>query len=331
MRMRVEAAAPPDVPYASYRCMDAQEQAGVLQGWNQRYWQLSRGAFEGRVKALDIDGAYVFLESANRTLLQRGALAPGALGVAVPLHLAGEARFCGRPCSLDQLYVYSGDAGFEFCSPADHQVAGIALAASDLPLLSAQAAALRRTADLVSHAHTRISRPEALDQARELVVSLLQAAAQTPALLHSDHARAQAKDAIIATLVELLATGEDATSQPLAVRARWQLVKRARERIAEHPEEPVTVATLCADLGVSRRTLQYCFRDVLGISPLAYLRAMRLNGVRAALQTARSVTEAAVNWGFWHLGQFSADYRAMFGERPSDTFNRHRPPLRRSN
>jgi len=328
--MTVEAAVPPDIPYASYRCMDAQEQAGVLQGWDQRYWQLSRGAFEGQVKALDIDGAYVFLESANRTLLQRGALAPGALGVAVPLHLAGEARYCGRPCSLDQLYVYSGEAGFEFCSPADHQVAGIALAAGDLPLLSAQATALRRTSDLLSHAHTRRSRPEALDQARGLVVSLLQAAAQTPALLHSGHARAQAKDAIIATLVDLLSTSEDTAAPPLEVRARWQLVKRARERIAAHPEEPITVATLCAELGVSRRTLQYCFRDVLGISPLSYLRAMRLNGVRAALQTARSVTEAAVNWGFWHLGQFSADYRAMFGERPSATFNRHHPVSRRS-
>jgi len=303
--------------------MDAQEQAGALQGWNQNYWQLSRGAFEGHVRALDVDDAYVFLESANRNLLQRGALATGALGVAVPLHLAGEARFCGRPCSLNQLYVYSGEAGFEFCSPADHQVAGIALAAGDLSLLSAQAAAPQRTAALVKHAHTRVARPEALDRARGLVVSALQAAAQTPNLLQSDQARAQLKDAVMATLVDLL-TGMDADdAPPLEVRARWQLVKRTRERIALSPAEPTTVATLCAELGVSRRTLQYCFHDVLGISPLAYLRAMRLNGVRAELQTARSVTEAAVNWGFWHLGQFSADYRAMFGERPSETFQRH--------
>jgi transcriptional regulator GlxA family with amidase domain len=27
----------------------------------------------------------------------------------------------------------------------------------------------------------------------------------------------------------------------------------------------------------------------------------------------------AVRWGFFHLGSFSADYRRMFGEGPSET------------
>jgi AraC-like DNA-binding protein len=29
--------------------------------------------------------------------------------------------------------------------------------------------------------------------------------------------------------------------------------------------------------------------------------------------------DAAARWGFWHLGQFSRDYKGQFGELPSQT------------
>lgn len=308
---------------ASFRCMDAQEQAAVLHGWNQEYCQLSRGPFRGEVHAISLDGAYVFLESANRSLLQRGSLAPGAVGVAVPVKLGGEARFCGRPCALDEVYIYSGRNGFEFCSPADHQVAGIALTPEDAVLLSLQAAGPRFSPRLADRAHTRSAPPGALQTVRRFVTGLVDAQAATPTLLDHRNARAALKDSLLASLVELLSG--DAPQEPPAIeiRSRWQLVARARERIAASPGDPVTVAELCAGLQVSRRTLQYCFQDVLGISPLGYLRAVRLNGVRKALRTAPSVTEAALDWGFWHLGQFAGDYREMFGERPSETFRRY--------
>ncbi|MFP5477787.1 MAG: helix-turn-helix domain-containing protein, partial [Gammaproteobacteria bacterium] len=35
------------------------------------------------------------------------------------------------------------------------------------------------------------------------------------------------------------------------------------------------------------------------------------------------VAGVALRWGFGHLGRFSADYRARFGEYPSETVRRH--------
>ena len=32
-----------------------------------------------------------------------------------------------------------------------------------------------------------------------------------------------------------------------------------------------------------------------------------------------SIADAANRWGFWHMGQFTADYRELFGELPSKT------------
>jgi AraC family ethanolamine operon transcriptional activator len=46
--------------------------------------------------------------------------------------------------------------------------------------------------------------------------------------------------------------------------------------------------------------------------------------VRSALRDAASVTEAATCFGFWHFGNFAHDYRALFGELPSETFRRRR-------
>jgi AraC family transcriptional regulator, ethanolamine operon transcriptional activator len=77
--------------------------------------------------------------------------------------------------------------------------------------------------------------------------------------------------------------------------------------------------------------LQYCFEEVLGIAPASYLRAIRLNGVRRELASAapgeRAVQDVAAAWGFWHLSQFAADYRKLFGLRPSETLKAIHTPV----
>ena len=105
--------------------------------------------------------------------------------------------------------------------------------------------------------------------------------------------------------------------------ARRRVVERARDYIRSHVADPLTIAMLCQAMHVSRRTLQYCFDDVLGMTPLAYLKAVRLNGVRRVLKTTSDVPtcigDVAAQWGFWHLSHFREDYRLMFDENPSDT------------
>ena len=95
-----------------------------------------------------------------------------------------------------------------------------------------------------------------------------------------------------------------------------------------HLVKPLTVLALCKILCVSRRTLFYAFRDVLGMTPMAYYKIKRLNRVRRELKTSdpemTSVCAISRKNGFCHAGQFARDYLRQFGERPSDTFNRWR-------
>jgi len=83
------------------------------------------------------------------------------------------------------------------------------------------------------------------------------------------------------------------------------------------------VSDLCKAAGVSERTLEYAFREVMGMTPVAFLIQLRLHRVRQALVAAGPgstlVSTVAMRWGFWHFGEFAQAYRRCFGELPSDT------------
>jgi AraC family ethanolamine operon transcriptional activator len=94
----------------------------------------------------------------------------------------------------------------------------------------------------------------------------------------------------------------------------------------EHPDwAECSQSQLCDVGGVGERTLQYAFRERFGLTPAAFLKARRLAAVRSALHRAepeQSVADIAAGYGFWHTGQFAADYRRAFGEAPSSALGR---------
>ena len=101
-------------------------------------------------------------------------------------------------------------------------------------------------------------------------------------------------------------------------------VRRAQEFLRSHALEPLSLADICQQLGVSARALQLAFRQDTGQSPMAYLRDVRLDLVRHALLHDRqhaktAVSQVAAQHGFFHLGHFAAQYRARFGELPTQT------------
>ena len=91
------------------------------------------------------------------------------------------------------------------------------------------------------------------------------------------------------------------------------------------PDGPPSVRDLCRTIGVSERTLQYAFVAHFGVTPASYLKAVRLNGARREFRRSdpldAKISEIAGRWGFWHMGQFAADYRKQFGELPSQTLS----------
>ncbi|MEU3164759.1 AraC family transcriptional regulator [Streptosporangium sp. NPDC006930] len=102
-----------------------------------------------------------------------------------------------------------------------------------------------------------------------------------------------------------------------------KVVRRAMRYIDDHAHLPLTTDEVASAVAVSGRSLQEGFRRHLGLTPMTYLRDVRLGRVHdelAAGDPARcTVTKVAAHWGFPHQGRFAALYRARYGRTPSQT------------
>ena len=105
--------------------------------------------------------------------------------------------------------------------------------------------------------------------------------------------------------------------------SRRKAVALAEAYLRAHIDVAVRVSLLSQLVGLSERGLRDAFYQVRGMGPKRWIVSERLQGVRHALTQAcaepTTVTDAAVNHGFYELGRFAGIYRAAFGEAPSDT------------
>ncbi|MCP9848863.1 helix-turn-helix domain-containing protein [Cyanobium sp. Morenito 9A2] len=134
-----------------------------------------------------------------------------------------------------------------------------------------------------------------------------------------------AAEDLVPLIIEALAHGSDHHGGLMRPPARIDLVKLVQRWMDEHPREPITLDALCRQVHASRRTLIQGFREHLGMGPMAYLKLLRLHGIRRQLLAADPseilISALALEWGFLNHGHFSRDYRRLFGERPSATLS----------
>jgi len=104
---------------------------------------------------------------------------------------------------------------------------------------------------------------------------------------------------------------------------RTQIIRMSMDFVVQHDGAYLSVEQLAGAAGVSERTLRDAFQSYFGAAPVQYLNRRTLHQVRNALKHAdplrTTVTAVAAQFGVWHLGRFSRDYRFLFGELPSKT------------
>ena len=145
---------------------------------------------------------------------------------------------------------------------------------------------------------------------------------------HNHKAENQLAHDIVDLLLNYLERGNVVVLSPIQ-RKRDLAIKRASAYIQEHVHDHITISALCSSSGVSERTLEYAFRETYQISPKEYIKSLKLNKVRSELIKGvdKKISTIAAKYGFWHMGQFAADYKRLFGELPSDTLNCNRKYL----
>ncbi|MGB8813494.1 MAG: helix-turn-helix domain-containing protein [Paracoccaceae bacterium] len=95
---------------------------------------------------------------------------------------------------------------------------------------------------------------------------------------------------------------------------------RAAIRIfGEHIEDPIQISDVAAEVAVSERHLERCFKQSTGQSPLKYYRLMRLKKARQrVLYSTDTITEIAQSVGYASSTPMARHYAEAFGVNPND-------------
>lgn len=105
-------------------------------------------------------------------------------------------------------------------------------------------------------------------------------------------------------------------------RKSFSLVRQVEQFMWDNLEEPLTLERICESTNCRARSLIYSFKGWFGVGPITYLKILRLNAVHRRLKETRGdvrIFDIATDFGFWHMGHFSTNYKRMFGVTPTQT------------
>ncbi len=279
--------------------------------WDLDFRQMDRGRFDGEIHLVmmpEVQLGHVRLE---RRIEQAGAPPLGLRTIGVPADPGQRIFWRGRQVHGGQVLVY----------PLGSEIDAISQPGFDVYVLSFAPELLNAAAERLGVAHFE----RLLDASDVVDVDPLALDALRVSLKawFPNPGRAWARSELPSAVVQLLAR---ATQPQKPVLLMDRAIHMAQLHVDSRPFAALHVTDLCRHIGVSERTLRHSFRDRLGMTPKAYVRDRRLNLVRKALRDTAApvakIADIANRCDFWHMGQFAADYRRLFGELPSETLRR---------
>jgi AraC family ethanolamine operon transcriptional activator len=169
---------------------------------------------------------------------------------------------------------------------------------------------------------TELARCEAL---RAVVRDVLMLASHSPDALSQPGAIESIEESILQTIDLAMAAASAAfEGKRLGLDNYLALVRKLDEFLAVNAGRTLYSADVARQLGVSVRTLHNAVVAIRGMSMHRYTRLRRLWSVRQQLvrgASLQSIKAVALMNGFWHMGEFTALYRDLFGETPQQTLS----------
>ncbi|VVT29169.1 helix-turn-helix domain-containing protein [Hoeflea alexandrii] len=301
---------------------DAAQQAR-LQPWvEMECYQLSSGRHVAQMQSLDFGGPKIVRER-QTAAVQKLGFAPADF-CTVSMSSAGEATRFSEHLSVegDTVFFMPGNVEYDIHVPAGVETSYVGFSWQAF----LQAARALNPAMWESPPQGVVALPTPMHREFKTIVDLWLSAADAHHLPGHPPDAARLQNHLLHAVLQIAATSENDTVLSFGERRRaLQIGRNARTFVDDRFDADMlpTVVDICMALGVSERTLQYAFREYVGMSPVAYLRVCRLNRVRVELVSAdpasTTVTQVAMRFGFFHLGRFAGDYRRLFGATPSET------------
>lgn len=287
---------------------------------NRRYTQLQPGRLNADYVEVSLGDVQVFREKLTTGARIEATPASVFLPFAAIAPQSGVFSYCGKRAADNSLIQATGgewDLCFSdqldyVCTAFNREILHDnveQLTGQDMPVEW-----LESKAKLISpYQHQRYAQGTA---------NILKTVQQRPEILQNASVQHMLSATALKLALDALMTTTELTKTKIQSR-RMPGVRRVIDYLQVHAAALPTMLELCKIAHLSERSLEYGFREYLGITPIRYLRLIRLNGVRRELLIACpesvKVIDIALIWGFLEMGRFAGEYRQLFQELPSET------------
>jgi len=286
-------------------------------GWDFDCQQVEKGRVRAFGAAFGTEHCLAMRGEFSRSFRQAGSPPKGKVTLGFPDQEVAEFDWCGKIAHGGDIVNFSLESGFEGTTPTGF--AGFAISFSD-DLMAETAENLKIGAGSLKS----IKQTPVWGQNHRATKALRQQffMALGNANTRSGHKAVDLfSQAAVGRILQLV-SGTSAVDDTDNLTVRSKTTRRALDYIESNKTVALTVVELCRHTGVSAPTLYRGFEEQFGTGPKRFILVQRLTGARKDLLTAGaglSISDIANSWGFWHMGQFAAEYKRCFGELPSDT------------
>ena len=292
-------------------------------GWNVEYDQVGRGRFRGSLVFSEIDSIQFSKVRWQRAVRNRCCAPTGSFCFELPLEdQIGIRRFDSRCLENNEVIVQPPDLEGEYLAPDNRHSMTVTMprgfVVDNFGILTDESS--DPSATFCGTAY--LSNRDTLEL-RSLALQYSYLVNQHAGDESHGKSLKRVSDQMAKLLVWKICQSGKVRLTKRQTKNSTFLVKAISEFLEASDDPPVGLTELCNQFGVSLRTLDYAFKDSVGVSPAKWLRVWRLNKTRRSLLSESCdgmlIKQVAFAHGFVHLGRFSQHYRLLFGETPSET------------
>lgn len=302
---------------------DADALLGVVNGTRFEQRLLSGGLFHAQLQRLQFARCSLDCGAYTLPVFAQGGFGPEVMAIALAVQSSQPMWANGQEVACGRLMVFAEDHPLDVRSLPGHWQWCVLLLKRELLMETT----LHRHGiePLLPNSGWRLLAPATAVNARlcTAILRVLEQASRWTGATPTSVVRAT-EGQVLGMFIDAMVEGMQPT--PMArgdarVRQR-ELLARADMVMNERMGEDLDLAAWCAAIGIGGRQMERLFLQAHGVGPCRWYKLARLNEARRRLSVQQaniSVTEVALAMGFTHLGRFSGEYRALFGESPMQT------------
>ena len=283
----------------------------IRQGEIEHY-QLEPGKFSGELTQVVSEQVIVSVHKMDSAILQTGTGLNGYINFLIPGNMMQEISWLEQRLNGKRIGILKSNMWHSAVTPPNFFATPVSLSNSLFNDLIIKYGYDENIYTLIQQKEVIELKPEDAFHIQQMVITLC-----TAKRLDYDLMTIALPELILKSIAKI---ADELTK--LKSRPREIVFGKSLTYIHGHLDQKITTSKICSVIGISERNLRYLFKEMIGISPMKYIKFIKLNKVRKEIICAKKKAEIhliANKWGYSHSGQFAADYQKLFGEYPNES------------